>query len=78
MELAAIIDMEGYKANDEVSYIQLLELLDRPRNMDIENTLFGQFYNNISKSFRGNELEMKLLRSGLNSLARMMLKKLTT
>lgn len=78
MELAAIIDMEGYKANDEVSYIQLLELLNRPRNMDIENTLFVQFYNNISKSFRGNELEMKLLRSGLNSLARMMLKKLTT
>lgn len=78
VELAAIVDMEGYKLDDEVTYIQLLDLLNRQRNMDMENTLFVQFYNNIGRSFRGNELEMKLLRSGLNSLARMMLKKLTT
>lgn len=78
MELAAIVDIEGYKLDDEVTYVQLLDLLNRQRNMDMENTLFVQFYNNIGRSFRGNELEMKLLRSGLNSLARMMLKKLTT
>lgn len=77
MELAAIVDMEGYKLTDEVTYVLLLDLLNRPRNVDMENKLFVQFYDNIGRSFRGNELEMKILRSELNLLARMMLKKLT-
>lgn len=69
MELVAIIDMEGYNLGDEVTYVLLLELLKRPRNLDLENALFVQFYNNIGKSFRNNKVEMMVLRSGLNSLA---------
>lgn len=74
MEMLGVIDLHGYELDEEVTLLDLHNILHRPRNLDFENGLFIRFFDKISGSLQGNELGMMILEKRLNSLAKLMLR----
>lgn len=74
MEMLAVIELDGYDLDTEVTLLRLHNILHRPRNLDFENGLFIRFFDKIGGALRGNELGMTILKKRLNSLAKLMLK----
>lgn len=74
MEMLAVIELNGYDLDQEVTLLDLHNILHRPRNLDFENGLFIRFFDKISGALRGNELGMTIFKKRLNSLAKLMLK----
>lgn len=73
MEMLGVIEVNAYGLDDEVTLLDLRNILHKPKNVDFENGLFIKFFDKISTALHGNKLGLKMLKKRLNSLAKMML-----
>lgn len=70
VEMLGVIDISGYELDDEVTLLDLRNILHRPKNVDFENGLFIKFFDKICAALHGNKLGFKILKKRLNSLSK--------